>query len=78
MDIKQIYSAPKRLLLHLDCGKHAFDGSFFEFPESSRKGHRFFIGVFRNYQLYFAIKPECPGAYKLSDAPAFCFQKFII
>jgi hypothetical protein len=31
-----------------------------------------------NYYFIFAIKPEYPGAYKLSDAPAFSFQKVII
>jgi hypothetical protein len=31
-----------------------------------------------NYHFIFAIKPEYPGAYKLSDASAYSFQKVII
>lgn len=38
----------------------------------------FFIGVFRKLSILFCIKPEYPGAQKLSDAPAFfIFRKFL-
>ena len=75
IDIKQIYSAFKPRLPHLNGDKNTFGGAFFEFPENSRKGHRFLLEFSENYQFYFAIKPECPGAYRLSDAPAFLFSE---
>lgn len=49
--------------------------AFFEFTEYSRKGHRFLLEFSENYQFYFAIKPEYPGAYRLLDAPAFLFSE---
>ena len=39
------------------------------------KGTVFLLEFSENYQLYFAIKPECPRAYRLSDAPAFLFSE---
>ena len=39
------------------------------------KGTVFLLEFSENYQFCFAIKPECPGAYRLSDAPAFLFSE---
>ena len=39
------------------------------------KGTVFLLEFSGNYQFCFAIKPEYPGAYRLSDAPAFLFSE---
>ena len=54
-------------------------GAFFEFPVNSRKGHRFFVGVFRNLSIIFCRQPEYPRASMLSDTPAFfIFRTFLL
>ena len=71
IDIKAVntdISAASGRIEHHKCD---FSGAFFEFPGNSRKGHRFFIGVFRKLSIYFLGQAGVSGSLTLSDAPAF-------
>ena len=39
------------------------------------KGTALLLEFSESYQFYFAIKPECPGARRFSDASAFLFSE---
>ena len=58
--------------------KNGISGAFFEFSENSRKGHRFFVGVFRNLSIIFCRQPEYPRDSMLSDTPVFFSESLII
>ena len=49
-------------------------GAFFEFPENSRKGHRFLLEFSESYQLFFQIGRSIRELDALRCSGFFCFQ----
>ena len=42
---------------------------------NSRKGHRFFVGVFRKLSIYFPDRPEYPGVFHSQMLRPFLFSE---